>query len=242
MDIMTAQTPHIDTPFTALAIETATALSTVAVCHEGYLHSYALSGARPGASDVYAAIDGLLTKAGISPADLNCIAFGCGPGGFTGVRIAAAVAQGLAYGLQVPVFRYSTLGLLALGADVAREESVVIAAGLDARQGEAYVGFYRIIDNKPQALVPDALIMPGQFSLNAFAKQHGLTGVFLAGPAWKVYPELLEGGREFVVAECTDCMPRADDLLSLARCAFLTGELSHAFAAQPNYLRDNVTY
>ncbi|MBT5891255.1 MAG: tRNA (adenosine(37)-N6)-threonylcarbamoyltransferase complex dimerization subunit type 1 TsaB [Chromatiales bacterium] len=239
---MTAQIPQIDTPFTALAIETATALSTVAVCHEGYVHSCALSGKRPGAGEVYAKIDGLLTKAGISPPDLECIAFGCGPGGFTGVRIAAAVAQGLAYGLQIPVFRYSTLGLLAVRVGVACEESLVIAAGLDARQGEAYVGFYRIIDGRPEALVPDALVTPGQFSLNAFAEQHEVAGVFLAGPAWSVYPDLLNDGRELIVADSVDCLPLADDLLSLARHAFVSGDLSDAFAAQPNYLRDNVTY
>ncbi|MFT4591621.1 MAG: tRNA threonylcarbamoyladenosine biosynthesis protein TsaB [Gammaproteobacteria bacterium] len=239
---MTAQIPQIDTPFTALAIETATALSTVAVCHEGYVHSSALSGTRPGAGEVYAKIDGLMAKAGIVPTDLKCIAFGCGPGGFTGVRIAAAVSQGLAYGLQIPVFRYSTLGLLAAGVGAACEESVVIAAGLDARQGEAYVGFYRIIDGRPEALVPDALVIPGQFNLNAFAEQHGVPGVFLAGPAWSMYPDLLQGGSELVVADNADCLPRADDLLSLARHAFMSGELSDAFAAQPNYLRDKVTY
>lgn len=239
---MTAQIPQIDSPFTALAIETATALSTVALCHEGCVHSSALSGTRPGAGEVYAKVDGLLTMAGIGPADLQCIAFGCGPGGFTGVRIAAAVAQGLAYGLQIPVFRHSTLGLLAAGVGEVSEESVVIAAGLDARQGEAYVGFYRIIDGRPEALVPDALVTPGKFSLNAFAEEHGVTGVFLAGPAWSMYPDLVQGKNELIVADNADCLPRADDLLPLARHAFMIGELSDAFAAQPNYLRDKVTY
>jgi|GEM_PF-440255 len=227
--------------FTALGIETATSRSTVAVCHTGKTYSVTLSGSRPGAGEVYGAIDALLTAAGVVPADLMCIAFGCGPGGFTGVRIAAAVTQGLAYGLQLPVFRCSTLALLAASVADVEAGSAVIATALDARQGEAYVGFYRAVNGDIQPLRADALCDPANFRLSAVAATENFSTCYLAGPGWPVYPELLQGSEGLVKHEEFSCLPEAVNLLSLAARAHTAGTLTDAFAAQPNYLRDKVT-
>jgi tRNA threonylcarbamoyladenosine biosynthesis protein TsaB len=227
--------------FTALGIETATSRSTVAVCYAGKTYSVTLSGSRPGAGEVYGAVDALLQAAGIVPADLQCIAFGCGPGGFTGVRIAAAVTQGLAYGLQIPVFRCSTLALLAASASGARAGSAVIAAALDARQGEAYVGFYRVADGDVQQVRADALCDPASVRLKTIAAAEDISNFYLAGPGWSVYPELLEGAEDLVTGEGLACLPEAVQLFPLAVAAQHAGTLTDAFAAQPNYLRDKVT-
>ena len=230
-----------DPAFTALSIETATSHSTVAVCHGGQTLSVTLSGNRPGAGEVYGAIDALLLAAGIAPADLQCIAFGCGPGGFTGVRIAAAVTQGLAYGLQIAVFRCSTLALLAAGVGEAKAGCAVIAAALDARQGEAYIGFYRLINGSVTEMLPDAICNPASFRLAAVAVAESCTSFYLAGPGWSAYPELLQGSEGLLKQEDFALLPEAVNLLSLAARAYSAGTLTDAFGAQPNYLRDKVT-
>ena len=237
----TSEYPH---SFSCLAIETATALSTVAASHEGRVHSVCLSGNRPGAGEVYAAIDEALAAVAAEPINLNCIAFGCGPGGFTGVRIAAAVTQGLAYGLQLPVFRFSSLGLLAMGAALQIKNdsgNKVFAAAIDARQDESYVGFYRIKDGIPQTIMPDALVKPAAFDLADVAKEHELAELVLSGPGWQVYPSLVTGAESVIVANDFDRLPQAINLLSLAEEGHRAGKLTDAFAAQPNYLRDKVT-
>ncbi len=236
MTLDVTSTPCSAATENVLALETATARSTVAVAAEGQIHSVTLSGSRPGAGEIYGAIDAAVAAAKIGTSDLNCIAFGCGPGGFTGVRIAAAVTQGLAYGLQVPVFRCSTLHLLAAGVAAAAPEGAVIAAALDARQNEAYVGLYSREGDSLTPVVPDSLQPPAGVALPELSQP-----VYLAGPGWSVYPELASGFNVSVAGMDVQALPNATDLVPLALRAIAAGELTDAFSAQPNYLRDKVT-
>jgi tRNA threonylcarbamoyladenosine biosynthesis protein TsaB len=233
-----------DYSFSCLSIETSTPLSSVSVCFEGRCHSMQLSGNRPGAGQVYAAIHEVLGAVSASPRDLDFIAFGCGPGSFTGVRIASAVTQGLAFGLQIPVFRYSSLGLLAAGSALHMKADLadkVFAAAFDARQNEAYIGFYRMRAGELESIVPDALVKPKEFKLGDIASALNIRDLILTGPGWELYPSLQLGAEPIITAYDFDRLPHSFDLFFLAVQAQREGELTDAFSAQPNYLRDKVT-
>jgi len=221
-----------NTDLTCLAIETATAKSTVAARAGSKTVQTELSGTRPGAGEIYGAIEKVMKDAGVDTAVLNCIAFGCGPGGFTGVRIAAAVTQGLAFGLGIPVARVSTLALLAQPV-CEHYPDAVAAVALDARQNEAYVGFYRLQDGIATAVTDDALVAPQ--GLEADFEQ-----IVLAGPGWAEHPELSANFADRVVAEKASLLPEASSLFAFAERDLANGELVQAQDAQPNYLRDKV--
>jgi len=223
--------------FVCLAIETATAMSTVALCRDDTQLEIALSGSRPGAGEIYGAIDQLFTDAAVDKSELNCIAFGCGPGSFTGVRIAAAVTQGLAFGLNIPVARVSSLALLA--APLVREHpDAVIACALDAKQNEAYAGFYGAGDGGlPVSLMSDALIPPSPVFVDQLAPDDKFV---LAGNGWSEYAELSAAIEDRVVAKLPDALPRAAELFKFAKQQHSDNALTDAVSAQPNYLRDKV--
>lgn len=89
-------------------------------------------------------IEALLAEAGVCLTSLDAVAFGAGPGSFTGLRIACGVAQGLAYAIDRPVVAVGNLEALAFNAACQAPEASLVAAGLDARMGECYWAAYRI--------------------------------------------------------------------------------------------------
>ena len=127
---------------TILAIETSTERCSVALLHQGVVTERAIEGAKRHAQSVLVFVDALLNEAGVAKKQLDAVAFGRGPGAFTGVRLAVAVAQGFAYALDIPALPVSTLAATAFDAFSAMPElqakSLLVA--LDARMGEVYVG------------------------------------------------------------------------------------------------------
>ena len=117
--------------FRCLAIETATSQPSIAVATEEQVCSVVLSDSRNSSRQLYQSINQLLNQAELRPDQLDCVAFGCGPGSFTGVRVAAGAAQALAYANSVPVCRVSTLAALALAGGLEHGE-LPVAACLDA--------------------------------------------------------------------------------------------------------------
>ncbi len=183
---------------------------------------------------VYQWVQELLAETGISLSELDCIAFGAGPGSFTGVRVAVALAQGLGYSTGLPLCPVSTLAALAAGA---LRNSVADAAVccLDARLGEVYFGAYR---RDPEevvvALADDVLLKPEDLALPD-------AGPFLAvGAGWAAYPQITARFQSLILGCATDCLPSAADVARLARPRFFRGNLVTAAAAQPNYLRERV--
>jgi tRNA threonylcarbamoyladenosine biosynthesis protein TsaB len=128
-----------------LALDTATEACSAAVWVDGtVLERYELAPRRHAAL-ILPMIEAVLAEANLSPLQLDAIAFGRGPGAFTGVRIAVGIAQGIAFAADLPVIPISTLAALALGA--AQETGYSrIAAALDARMGEVYWGVYAVAD------------------------------------------------------------------------------------------------
>jgi tRNA threonylcarbamoyladenosine biosynthesis protein TsaB len=177
-------------------------------------------------------IQDLLGEAGVALSAVDAIAFGRGPGAFTGVRIAIGVVQGLAFALERPVLPVSNLAVLAQRAH--REQGVTqVAAAIDARMDEVYWGCYRLEAGEMRLAGVEAVLPPEQVALPRDAAGDW----FGAGTGWGTYGERLAvptQGRDAAL------LPHAQDLLALAGFAWARGEAVAADAAQPVYLRDNV--
>lgn len=221
--------------FKCLAIETATQNCSVAVCRgtRVSLRETANSGAQ--SRGLFGLIAAVLEEGALSLADLDCIGLGVGPGGFTGLRVGAAAAQALAFGAGLPVCRVSTLATLALGTARASGAGLV-AACLDARIGEAYIGRYRIdAAGSVEADVADRLIDPQLFNFAGHAE------FFAAGPGWKAFPQLADRHAALLIGSDYLRLPSAVDMLSLAEQILRAGQAVAPNEALPNYVRNAVT-
>lgn len=213
-----------------LAIETSTEACSVAVFADGGVHVRHELAPRLHTQRVLPWAEELLAAAGVARSQLDAIAVGRGPGAFTGVRLAIALAQGLALALDRPVLPVSTLAALAMqGGDGD------ILAAIDARMGEVYLGrFRRDDDGLVSPTGPEGLFAPAAAPLPAMPV-HGVGTGFGAGGGALV-ARLGDRLRGFDAA----ALPRADDLARLAARAFARGEAIAADALEPAYLRDKV--
>ena len=216
---------------TLLALDTATEACSVALLHDGKVSSHYEVIPRLHAQKLLPMIKTLLAEAGVALTAVDAIAFGRGPGAFTGVRIAVGVVQGLAFGLDRPVLPVSNLALLAQRAW--REHGVnQVAAAIDARMDEVYWGCYQEHAGEMRLQGEEGVFAPELAQLPAQA-----TGEwFGAGTGW-TYAERIAVA---TVGRDADLLPHAQDLLELARFAWARGEGLPADGAQPVYLRDNV--
>ena len=175
-------------------------------------------------------VESMLSDAGLALHELDCIAFGHGPGAFTGVRVAAAVAQGLAFSAQLPVVGISTLAACALSVASESSSGGVIAC-FDARMGEVYLGAYRVHGNALENVYPDGLFKPDALP--------PLDGNWLIAGSGLVYQEALTA--VYDASACIpDAHPHAHAVAQLALSVFQRGEAVSAEQAQPVYLRDQV--
>ncbi|WP_122571735.1 tRNA (adenosine(37)-N6)-threonylcarbamoyltransferase complex dimerization subunit type 1 TsaB [Pseudomonas viridiflava] len=216
---------------TLLALDTATEACSVALLHDGKVLSHYEVIPRLHAQRLLPMIKDLLAEAGIAMSALDAIAFGRGPGAFTGVRIAIGVVQGLAFALERPVLPVSNLAVLAQRAFRERGVSQV-AAAIDARMDEVYWGCYRETAGEMRLVGHEAVMAPELAALPA-----DITGEwFGAGTGWgyaERIPVALSG-------HDASLLPHAQDLLTLATFAWQRGEAVQADDAQPVYLRDKV--
>ncbi|MEL7535532.1 MAG: tRNA (adenosine(37)-N6)-threonylcarbamoyltransferase complex dimerization subunit type 1 TsaB [Pseudomonadota bacterium] len=178
--------------------------------------------------EILAMIDALLGEAELMPRDLDAIAFGRGPGSFTGVRLGVSVAQGLGVALDLPLVPVSSLAAVAQGALRIGNDDIVSVAQ-DARMGEAYAGRYQRDGAVAVPLDAERVCAPGAVDLQP--------GDVLAGDGWQRIAELAEraGGRTALAR-----WPHAGDLLALARPLLRAGATVRAEDATASYLRDSV--
>lgn len=216
---------------TLLALDTATEACSVALLHDGKVTSHYEVIPRMHAQKLLPMIKQLLADSGVALSAIDAIAFGRGPGAFTGVRIAIGVVQGLAFALERPVLPVSNLAALAQGA--LRERGVQqVAAAIDARMDEVYWGCYQASEGEMRLLGREAVLPPERVQL-----PEGASGDwFGAGTGWGYAGRLAVpvGERD------ASALPNALDILSLATFAWGRGEAIAAEQAQPVYLRDNV--
>jgi tRNA threonylcarbamoyladenosine biosynthesis protein TsaB len=222
--------------FRCLAIETSSAVSSIAACAGTRIARAEYGSPGEQSRQVYSCVRDVLRDVSLELSDLDCIAFGAGPGGFTGLRVGAAVAQSLAFGNELRVCSISSLAVLAAGA-MWRHGASTIAACVDARMGEAYLGVYRTGEGGLVAERTDRLVDPAKFTLTSATD----ASLFAAGGGWSAYPEMLKASASLISASDTGAFPDAADLLILAASEFAAGRTIAPHEAVPNYVRDDVT-
>lgn len=215
-----------------LAIETSSELASVALLRGESVISRVSSGVRTHSQSVLPMIQELLAEAGIALKDCDAIAFGSGPGSFTGVRTACGIAQGLAFGGNLPVVPVVTLDAMALACHQ-RHSAAEVLAVLDARMGEVYWAQYRFEDGAaPVPVLPPALSAP-----EAVQPQGAPVA---CGNGLSAYAEAFAGGG--LAGMMSEVMPHAEQVAQLAAIALAAGQTVTAAEAQPLYLRNKIAY
>ena len=212
-----------------LAFETATRRLSVALWQDGEVIERAEEVPNGGSERLLPWVHELLAEAGLALAQIDGIAFGAGPGGFTGLRLACGVAQGLAYGLDLPVLPVSTLEALAL----ASGERDVWAC-LDARMNEVYSAAYLVAGDTVRPVMAPVCLPPAAVPAPTFAGGWGV------GDGFAAYGPLLRARKADLEGVHADAFPTAAAVLRLAAPAFLRGAAVPAVMAQPIYVRDRV--
>lgn len=213
-----------------LAIETATDVLSLALGDGARVHETTLAAGQRQAELILGEIDALLARAGVSVRDLGGIAYGAGPGSFTGLRIACGVVQGIAAARGIPVLGVSTLAAIAEGCSATR-----VVACLDARMGEVYHAAFEKRDGALHEVIPSGLRRPECVPL---PPGEGWTG---CGGGFAAHREALAarlGAR--LTAVHPKVVPSAAAILRLAAPRFAAGEGGDAATAVPVYLRDRV--
>jgi tRNA threonylcarbamoyladenosine biosynthesis protein TsaB len=216
-----------------LALDTAGPRCSVALLLDGKLSELDIPGERVHAESVLPMVERLLADAGMVLADLDAIAFGRGPGAFTGLRVATSVAQGLAYGAGLPVLPVSDLAALAAAAMRVHPAEKVMAC-LDARMQEVYWAAYAKGPEGLIALTGESLSPPGEVSAPSPGPWFG------AGPGWGAYGEVLKSRVSPLTGLDASLLPSAGDIARLGEKAFEKGKAVAPELALPVYLRDKV--
>ncbi|WP_295751350.1 tRNA (adenosine(37)-N6)-threonylcarbamoyltransferase complex dimerization subunit type 1 TsaB [Undibacterium sp.] len=213
---------------TLLAIETSTELASVALLNKGELSIRELTGVQTHSQGVLPAIQELLNAAGLSLSQCQAIAFGCGPGAFTGVRTTCGIVQGLAYGADLPILPIISLQAMAQAARDQDGDADFVCV-LDARMTEVYWAHYRL-RNQAWELVSEPALSALELAL-AYADAHAsvlVLGNGLTAPA--------ETGSMKIVFK----MPHAAQVAQLAAVDFSDGKQVAPEMAQPVYLRNKI--
>jgi len=227
-------------PLKFLAFDTSTDRLSVALTDGARVWQQSSPGGALASTTLIPAILALLAEAGLALGELDAIAFGRGPGSFTGLRTACAVAQGLAFGANhgagIAVLPIDTLMAVAEEARFAQFgapalPSFTVTALLDARMDEMYVQRYQFSGGGWQSLGDCALIRPENLLPEA-------TDRLLAGNVFGVYAARLPAG--VAAFECVEALPTATAMLRLAPALAAAGHCVEAALALPLYVRDKV--
>jgi tRNA threonylcarbamoyladenosine biosynthesis protein TsaB len=215
-----------------LAFETATEACSVALYVDGQVLERFEIAPRRHAELSLPWAEALLAEAGVARSQLDAIALGRGPGAFTGVRLAIAIAQGIALALDRPLVPVSTLQVLALRAPAGADQ---VLSSIDARMGEVYVARQVRVDGQWQLRGEEIVCAPEAVVLPEGTRWFGVGTGF--GAADGLLATRLGDQLDGVDAQA---LPRASDLLTLAVPAFARGEGMAPERVEPAYLRNNV--
>lgn len=217
-----------------LALEASTEACSVALYRDGEIREQYVLAPREHTQRLLMMIAELLRTTALQLVDLDALAFGRGPGTFTGVRVAASVAQGLAFGADLPVVPVSTLAALAYGAPDIENATGVLTA-MDARMGEIYWAGYARQGEDLIPVIHEQVGAPVRLSLPDTGDWIGV------GSGWRVHGQaLLPRCGPWLRKVDATVLPRASNVVRLAAAMLARGEACAPELALPTYLRDNV--
>lgn len=213
-----------------LSFDTSSSQCSVALYIDGVVVETVHSETRAHGGVILGFIDKLLKQENITLKDLNFIAFGAGPGSFTGLRIAASVAQGLAMGAELPLVPVSSLKAMAFkGAKTYGYQNITVA--FDARMGEVYWQCFRYQDDNCVEIETPLVLKPEETPLLDSENYLAL------GSGWKEYPKLRLRHRDQIKKCVPEVFPMAQAIAELA----LKETPVSAELALPIYIRNKVT-
>src|SRR5258706_2005835 len=220
-----------------LALDTATEICSVALLHNGVIDEMSEPAGQTHSERILPMIDGLLARHHVTLAGCDAIAFGAGPGSFTGLRIACGVAQGLAWGADKRVLPVSNLAALALcGSDhlasAPTAASQLIAVAIDARLGECYWALFESIEGRLQERSAPALA--GADELAAVLAPDDVD--LLVGNASTAFPQLRKTASNVLPIAAAG----AGAIARLAQVDWIAGRAGAAAAAAPIYVRERL--
>jgi tRNA threonylcarbamoyladenosine biosynthesis protein TsaB len=221
-----------------LAIDTATENCSVALLVGDKVISRSEVAPRDHTKKVLPMVDELLKEASLTLQELDALAFGRGPGSFTGVRIGIGIAQGLAFGADLPMIGVSTLAAMAQGS-YRQHGATDVAVAIDARMSEVYWARYTRQENGEWVGVDaECVIPPARLAEEAQADNNTWT---TAGTGWDAYQdELAKLPLNLTAGEVL--YPDSQDIVILAKQELEKGNTVPVEESSPVYLRDNVTW
>ena len=214
-----------------LAIDTATEACSAALWNDGTLSAHFEICPREHTQRILPLVQEVLTESGATLTELDALAFGRGPGSFTGVRIGIGIAQGLALGAELPMIGVSTLATMAQGAWRKTGATRVLAA-IDARMGEVYWAEYQrdeqgVWHGEETAVAERLAQLSGEWAT--------------VGTGWQAWPDLAKAsGLTLSSGEIE--LPAAEDMLPLACYLLAAGKTVAVEKAEPVYLRNEVAW
>ncbi len=217
-----------------LAVETSTEACSAALLIDGTITERYQLAPKEHTKLILPMIDDLMTEAGLMSQQLDALAFSCGPGSFTGVRIATGVIQGIALGADLPVVPVSTLAAIAQDYFDHHHDNVAFVA-MDARMDEIFWGVYQRDAEGYAGLIGVEAVTPAQS-----VQFPQLLGVGI-GSGWGVYHQTLMNRLTEFICHCqADLLPRASAIARLGVRGFGQGLAVPVELAMPVYLRDKV--
>ncbi|WLI76014.1 tRNA (adenosine(37)-N6)-threonylcarbamoyltransferase complex dimerization subunit type 1 TsaB [Kosakonia sp. H02] len=222
-----------------LAIDTATEACSVALCNDGTTFAHFELCPREHTQRILPLVRDVLGDAELKLHELDALAFGRGPGSFTGVRIGIGIAQGLALGAELPMIGVSTLATMAQGAWRKTGATRVLAA-IDARMGEVYWAEYqRDADGVWQGEETEAVLKPDAVS----ERLQQLDGNWATvGTGWPAWPDMAATNSAVTLTDGEILLPAAEDMLPIARQLLAAQKTVAVEHAEPVYLRNEVAW
>ena len=224
-----------------LCVDTSTEACSVAVLcstdKEQVISDHFMLAPREHTQEILPTVEKVLQQSGLTLSEIDVVAYGRGPGSFTGVRIGISIAQGLAYGIDKPMIGISTLQAMAQQAYKTEQVTDVYAA-IDARMGEVYFAHYQQKDDLMVLVNEEVVIKPADLLALELKVEENAA---LVGTGWQAYPELVEYFKDNA-AKFDIEFPSSKYMLDQVVSCVENGEAVAPELATPVYLRDKVTW
>ncbi|GGP84108.1 tRNA (adenosine(37)-N6)-threonylcarbamoyltransferase complex dimerization subunit type 1 TsaB [Shewanella ulleungensis] len=223
-------------PLTILALDTCTETCSAALTFNEQVFSLIADAPREHSQRLLPMVDDVLAQAQVALADVDLIAYGRGPGSFTGIRICTSMTQGLALGLDLPVIGVSTLAAMAQAA-ITEAGATQVLCSIDARMNEVYWGQFIAKEGIATLVGEEHVSSPEAVELLLDNEQV----IHACGTGFQAYPQLFA-----LAAGITSCTavtyPDAKYMLQLAQHGYLQELHTTVDELSPVYLRDTVTW